>query len=331
MNLTLYNRIIDTDCEDILNKLKIESEGKYLRDIKKKSDYIFITCPFHKNGQELKPSCTVYNRMDNSNIPYGTWHCFTCNQSGALYKLVSKILNISYEQSKHWLIDNFSSTYEDKRLYLDNFENESIETTYLDESILNQYSYFHPYQFQRGLTEEIIRKFKVGYDFQTDSITFPVWDDKGHLIGITKRSVKGKQFYIPKNLNKPVYLLNFIKQENITDVVVCEGQIDALVSWSRGVPAVSLLGAGTTDTQIELLDKSGIRHFILMYDNDLAGQHGAMRLKNGLSSDKMITEIIMPKGKDIASCTNDEFINILKFNKVNIDKMYLQYAATMIL
>lgn len=331
MNLVLYNRIIDTDAEEILTKLKLDSEGKYLRNIRKKSDYVFITCPFHKEGQELKPSCTVYNRNDNPNLPFGTWHCFTCNQSGALYKLVSKILNLSYEQSKHWLIDNFSSSYEDKRLYLDNFEQTPEQPKYLDESVLEQYSYFHPYQFQRGLTKEIIKKFKVGYDAQTESITFPVWDDSGNLLGITKRSIKGKQFYIPKELNKPVYLLNFIKQASITDVVICEGQIDALVAWSRGIPAVALFGAGTTDNQINLLNKSGIRHFILMYDNDLAGNHGSLRLKSGLSADKMITEIIMPKGKDIASCTEEEFINILKFNKINIDKMYLQFAQAMIL
>ena len=214
---------------------------------------------------------------------------------------------------------------------MENFEKNDETEEYLDEKILDQYSYFHPYQFQRGLTEEIIRKFKIGYDEQTDSITFPVWDDKGHLLGITKRSVKGKQFYIPKELNKPVYLLNFIKQYNITDVIICEGQIDALVSWSRGMPAVALFGAGTTDKQIELLDKSGIRHFILMYDNDLAGNHGSLRLKQKLSKDKMITEIIMPQGKDVASCTEKEFLNILKFNGINLNKMYLQYAEVMIL
>lgn len=331
MNLVLYNRIIDTDVEEILTKLKIECDGKYLNQIRRKSDYIFITCPFHKEGQEAKPSCTVYNRVDNPNVPFGTYHCFTCNQSGTLYKLVSKILNKSYEQSKHWLIDNFSSSYEDTRLYLENFEEEQQVTSKLDESILEQYQYFHPYQFQRGLTEDIIRKFKVGYNEKTDSITFPVWDDKNNLLGITERSVKGKRFYIPKDIEKPVYLLNFIKQNDITDVVVCEGQIDALVSWSRGIPAVALMGAGTTDKQIELLNKSGIRHFILMYDNDLAGNHGSLRLKQGLSKDKMITEIIMPKGKDVASCTEEEFLNILKFNHINLDKMYLQFAQAMIL
>ena len=52
MNLVLYNRIIDTDAEDILNKLKVDCEGKYLRQIKSKGDNVSITCPFHKDGQE---------------------------------------------------------------------------------------------------------------------------------------------------------------------------------------------------------------------------------------------------------------------------------------
>lgn len=330
MDLILYNRIIDTDAEEILTKLKLESDGKYLRNIKRRGDNIAIPCPFHKDGQESHPSCYVYNRTDNPKVPFGTFGCFTCNEKGPLYKLVSKVLDISYEQAKHWLIDNFSSSYEDKRLYLEDFKQTIDTPNYLDESVLTQYSYLHPYQFQRGLTEEVIKKFKIGYDVSTDSITFPVWDDKEHLLGITKRSVKGKQFFIPRELTKPVYLLNVIKKHNITDVVICEGQIDALVSWSRGVPAVALFGAGTTDAQIELLDKSGIRHFILMYDNDLAGQHGAMRLKSGLSKDKLITDIIMPQGKDVASCTKDEFLNILKDNNINLEKMYLQFSQVML-
>ena len=322
MNLVLYNRVIDADVEDVVNKLRVECDGKYLRNIRKKSDYVFITCPFHKDGQEVKPSCTVYNRTDNDKVPYGTFHCFTCNSKGPLYKLVSKVLNLSYEQAKYWLIENFSTLYEDKRLYLDDFIKTKKLPEYLDESILEQYKYYHPYQFKRGMTKEIIKKFSVGYDIKTDSITFPVWDEVGNLLGITKRSVKGKQFYIPSNMNKPVYLLNFVKQENITEVIVCEGQIDALVAWSRGIPAVALFGAGTTDKQIELLDKSGIRHFILMYDNDLAGQHGAMRLKQGLSKDKLITEVIMPKGKDISSCTTQEFYDILKNYNINIKNVF---------
>ncbi len=330
MELILYNRIIDTDAEDILNKLQIESNGKYLKNIKRRGDNIAIPCPFHKDGQESHPSCYVYNRTDNPKVPFGTFGCFTCNEKGALYKLVSKVLGISYEQAKHWLIDNFSSSYEDKRLYLESFDKEDKTQSYLDETILDQYAYLHPYQFQRGMSEEIIRRFHIGYDIETDAITFPVWDDQGHLLGITKRSVRGKQFYIPGELNKPVYLLNIIKQYNITDVVVCEGQIDALVSWSRGIPAVALFGAGTTDKQIKLLDKSGIRHFILMYDNDLAGKHGAMRLKSGLSKDKLITEIIMPQGKDVASCTKDEFLKILSDNNINLEKMYLQFSQVML-
>ena len=79
MELILYNRIIDADAEDILTKLKIESEGKYLREIRKRGDNIAIPCPFHKDGQEMHPSCYVYNRNDNPKVTFGTYSCFTCN------------------------------------------------------------------------------------------------------------------------------------------------------------------------------------------------------------------------------------------------------------
>lgn len=320
MELILYNKIIDTDAEDILTQLRVESNGRYLKTIKNKGDNIAITCPFHKDGQENKPSCFVYNRADNPKVTFGTYNCFTCDEKGALYVLVSKVLDCSHEDAKRWLIEHFSSRYVDARPHLDEFKLLKTQKTYLDESVLEQYSYFHPYQFKRGLSEDIIRKFKIGYNEKTDSITMPVWDDKNNLIGITERSVVGKRFYIPKDMDKPVYLLNYIKQEGITTVAVCEGQIDALVSWSRGLPAVALLGAGTTDKQIELLNRSGIRHFILMYDNDLAGQHGALRLKRGLTKDKMITEIIMPQGKDVASCTDEEFFTLLQNAGINLKK-----------
>lgn len=310
MKLVLHNRVITTKVEDILIDLR-KLNPRYLKTIQNKNENLAITCPFHKDGQEHKPSCFVYTELDEKLSP-GTFHCFTCGEKGNLVALVSKVLNTSKQQSEKWLISNYSNTIiEDISFELPDFIEAKKETNYLDESILDKYSYFHPYQFKRGISKDIIKQFRIGYDEETDSITFPVWDIHNNLLGVTKRSVQGKKFYIPKEIKKPVYLLNYIIQNNITTVVVCEGQIDALVSWSRGIPAVALFGAGTTKDQIKLLDKSGIRHFILMYDNDQAGKHGATRLKNGLSKDKLITEIIVPEGKDIASMTTDEFYKLL--------------------
>lgn len=309
MELVIHNRIIDTDVEEILERLYVQCEGKFLKRMNRKSDFISITCPFHKDGQESHPSCSVYNRHDNPNIVFGTYHCFTCGEQGPLYKLVSKVLNTTYEEAQYWLIENFSSIYTDKQIILDSFEEHSVSKDYLDESILEQYSYFHPYQFKRGLTEDIIKRFKVGWNEKTDSITFPVWDDRGRLVGITERHTKSKRFYIPENLDKPVYLLNYIKQHNITDVVVCESQINTLTCWSWGIPAIGLIGTGSNQ-QYDILKKSGIRSYHLAFDGDLAGEHGAKRFIEHMPKNVMIDVIQIPQGKDVNDLTKEEFLNL---------------------
>lgn len=307
MELVIHNRIIDCDVEEILDKLALQCEGKYLQRMNRKSDFVQIACPFHKDGQERKPSCSVYNRHDNPEVVFGTYHCFTCGSTGPLWKLVAKVLNITYEDAQYWLIENFSNVFEDRRPILESFEEVDIPKTYLDESILEEYSYLHPYQFQRGLTEEIIKRFKVGWNPKTDSITFPVWDDKNNLVGITERHTKSKRFYIPSDMDKPIYLLNYIKQNNITEVIVCESQINTLTCWSWGIPAIGLIGTGSTK-QYDILKKSGIRVYHLALDGDLAGEHGTQRFIKNMPSNVMIDIIPIPQGKDVNDLTKEEFL-----------------------
>lgn len=307
MELTIYNRIIDTDIEEILDRLYLQCHEQYLHTRQRKTDYISITCPFHKSGQESHPSCSVYNRTDNDKVAYGTYHCFTCGESGPLYVLVAKVLNCSYEDAKTWLVENFSNVLTDRRPVLNAFEEVEVPQTYLDESILEQYSYLHPYHFQRHLSEDIIKKFKVGWNPKTDSITMPVWDDKGRLVGIIERSTKSKFYHIPEYMDKPIYLLNYIKQNNYTEVVVCESQINTLTCWTWGIPAIGLLGTGSYE-QYDILKRSGIRNYHLALDGDVGGELGTKRFIKNMPKDVMIDIIPIPQGKDVNDLTQEEFL-----------------------
>ena len=159
---------------------------------------------------------------------------------------------------------------------------------------------------QRKLTPDVLRKFKVGYNTETNSITFPVWDEHGNLVMITERSVNTKHFYIPPDVIKPIYLLNFIKKENITSVYVTESQINALTLWSWGYPAIALLGTGST-YQYNILKKSGIRSYILCFDGDEAGDHGKIRFINAFNNDVLISSKQIPRNKDVNDLTKEEF------------------------
>ena len=172
---------------------------------------------------------------------------------------------------------------------------------------------------QRHISKEIANKFEVKYCPEKECLVFPIRDKNGDIISATTRSVKNKTFHLGKNREKTIYLLNECLKEKCNQVVVCEGQIDALVSWSYGVPAIALFGSGTTEKQMEELNKTDIMHYILMYDNDSAGRKGANRFKKMIKKSVFVTDIIMPINKDVADCSKEEFLDILRKNNILLD------------
>lgn len=312
MSIEIYNHIIDVDIDIILDRIKDITHGEYIKDMKRSGTNLLITCPFHNNHNERHPSCGVC--IDPDSPLYGIFHCFTCGEKGPLFKLVAKCLDLSIEDAKQWLIDNFSNTYTEQVLNLPEINLTPKSKEYLDESILDEYSYFHPYMFKRGLNEEVIKKFNIGWDSKVDAITFPVWDEHNNLLGVTRRSVNRKYFHIPEGIDKPVYLLNFIIRDNISEVYVVESQIDALYLWSMGYPAIALLGTGVSK-QYEVLKKSGIRVFHLALDGDMAGRHGNLRFIKNMPNDCLIDIIDIPNGKDVNDLTKEQLDSLQRIDK----------------
>ena len=317
MNLTINNHIIDKDLNDILLKLRADSNNRYLHIIRISGDNIAISCPFHKEGRESHASCFVYRKTNSDKVPFGYFKCFTCHEQGQLYKLVAKCLDCDYEEAKQWLVDNFSNTFLESHLELTDIElYKKEENNYLDESILDNYKYIHPYLLNRGIKEDIIKKFSVGWNEETNSVTFPMWDEHNHLVGITERSVERKNFYIPEGIDLPIYLLNFVKNENISEVWVVESQIDALYLWGFGYPAIALIGTGGKKSY-NILKKSGIRIYHLCLDGDLAGRHGILRFIENMPKDIIIDIVQLPQGKDVNDLTKQEFDKLQHFDKYN--------------
>ena len=231
MDLIINDHIIIEPIENIILELKREANWRVFKDIQTKPNYLRVTCPFHKDGEENKPSCSIFTDYESDSVLPGTYHCFTCGAKGTLYQLVASVLGITNEQAKDWLVENYGNVYDTSILKFNTFtlkDEQQYKQEYLDESILDQYKYYHPYLAKRKISFEVAKKFTVGYNTYKDTITFPVWDEKGHLVMITERSVKSKYFYIPEAVEKPVYLLNFVLKENYKTVVVCESQINAL-------------------------------------------------------------------------------------------------------
>ena len=312
MELIVRNKQITAPIAEILNEVKRQLTNGKLREIKKeKHNNILISCPRHKEGLENRASCQVYSSYDSNELLPGTTHCFVCDYKATLPKLIADLFDEGYEFGEDWLLSNFGEVW-DSFQYLPEIElNNKKQQQYLDESILDRFNQYTPYIEKRGIDIDIARKFKVGYDAETDCITFPVWDEHDKLKMITKRSTKGKMFYIDADIDKPVYLLNEIIKQNITTVYVTESQIDALNLWSWGYPAIALIGLGSKN-QYEILNKSGIRSYILCLDNDIWGEKGRDRFRQNIRKDIFISDFrITNNKKDINDLTKEEFESML--------------------
>lgn len=305
--LKVGNKLIGAPIERILQQIRYETNGEYFKDIIRRGKNLAITCPSHKNHRELHPSCYIYIEDDNQ-TEYGLAHCFTCDYVASFTKLVGDCFGEDEEFGKEWLCDHFGDVFIEDFEYLPEIDlNEQTPKTRIEDvSILKNYNNYHPYMWSRGLTKEVVDKFVVGYDPKLDAITFPMWDENNNFVGVTARSVKNKFFWIPKELEKPVYLLNVCLFEKHSCIYVCESQIDALVCWGWGLPAVALIGTGTPH-QYEVLRKCGIRNFITALDPDDAGRKGTSKLIDALLPTSMITIVDLPSGKDVNDLTKEKF------------------------
>ena len=310
--IIIRDKVLTLDISEALKKIRSEITNGKLSSIRVMGDSISVPCPFHKDGLERHNSCTIY--CGDGELPAGSFHCFTCSESGPFSKFVGACFDKDKLFGEQWLLENYSYNFLKREINLPIIDLESKEEEkYLDESILEGFSDYHPYMSKRKLTDEIIKKFDIKYDPVTKSLVFPVRDINGKISFLTRRSTEGRKFIIDRGADKSIiYLLYNIIKENIKEVVVCEGQINALTSWVYGHPAIALLGAGTTEEQISKLNNTDIKHYILCYDGDDAGRKGAARFKKFIRKDVFVDELIMPEGKDLNDLSKEEFELVYK-------------------
>ena len=309
--LIVGDQYLEVSILQILDTIKSELGGSKLSYYKQKGEDIRVTCPNpnHKHGQESTPSCGIYVG-DDPEKEYGQWNCFTCSEKGSFVHFVA----LCFEQSDHWAQNWLLKHYGEEivnplkdQLQPIDLNAKKNKPRFLSEAILNPMQSWHPYMAKRKLLPKVCEKFKVKYDPKTECLVFPVWDEFGRLYMLTRRSVNNKTFIIDADKEKPVYLLNFIREHNIKEVTIVESQINCLTLWGYGIPSVATFGCKVTPKQMELLKKSGITHIYTAFDPDEAGEKGTANLIKGLSSSSIIDVICLPPGKDVNDLTEEEF------------------------
>jgi DNA primase len=304
------------------------------KTIRRITNHLQVSCPFHKDGQEQKPSCGITTtdiRTGDKVVKAGTVHCFTCGQTCSLEEMISYLFgkNDFGVFGMEWLRKNFLTVdYESRpEINLNLSRNKTVNKSneYVSEEELEKYRYTHPYVYQRKLTDDIIEMFDVGYDdnfilknsnggeSHLRCVTFPVRDISGKTLFIARRSVDTKFFHYPSGVDKPVYGLYELSKIHPypSEVIICESIFNCLTCWVYGKYAVALNGTGTSMQYKQLLEMP-TRKFILGLDPDKAGFRGREKLRKALGKNKIITEYDIPVGKDINDLSKEEFENLLE-------------------
>lgn len=185
--------------------------------------------------------------------------------------------------------------------------------------VLEQYRYIHPYMYKRKMTDAIIELFDIGYDRESDCITFPVRDASGRALFVARRSVKDKWYSYPRGAEKPLYGLYEAYREypNDTEVYITESMINCLTLWNYGIPAIALNGTGSKE-QYERLKNIKYRTLVLCLDPDNAGRTGMNKIKN-YCKNKIIKTVTYKDNRDINDLTRQEVQELL-------DTKHLFYA-----
>lgn len=334
--IKLADTIIQASTEDVINTLRFDLSQKGLNRfavVRLNGENLQSNCPFHKNGQEHKPSFGVNGEIDKC-------HCFACGWSGTIEEMISELFGYQDEGKfgKRWLIKRFNTIeIETRKNIMEDFKNDNntlcsslysrsnkwsdrilcgktrqvrlsdeTEQSEITEEELDKYRYIHPYMYERGLTDEIIERFDIGYDREREEITFPIRDIEGKCVFIAGRSVKSKFFRLPKGLNKPIYCSDKFRTGTYRTAYITESFLNCLTCWKYDKPAMAMIGTGN-QKQYEILNKLPVREYILAFDPDEAGRKATERFRKNVHG-KIIKELVYPDNRDINDL-QEEFLN----------------------
>ena len=154
--------------QEVDGKEILESLGVRISMIS--GEEILCHCPFtenHKNG-DRNPSFSF-------NTKRLVYNCFSCG-GGNLTSLVKTLQRLSDEEAERWILDHVNhlqsganlKTEINKRLMV-----ESQKTSSYPDQIIQPFFKFHPYLIERGISKEVARDMKVGYDETHGGITIP--------------------------------------------------------------------------------------------------------------------------------------------------------------
>jgi DNA primase len=168
-----------------------------------------------------------------------------------------------------------------------------------------------PYKWlrNRGISEESIEKFHLGYAHNEDnglerfhnSIAIPYLRpviDQTKVASIRFRYLNPRSHKYDSMKGSKAHLFN-VEATDAKDVYICEGEFDAIILTQLGFAAVGVPGAATFNPSWKYLFV-GADTITLVFDSDETGEKGSLRIASLLGDVcPVIRRASLPQGTDV--------------------------------
>lgn len=286
---------------------------------------------FKESNGELVTKC-LFNDCDKNsrqneahlyfNPATSQYHCKKCNAKGNIFTLAEHL----GDDKKDVIVKKLANN--NKQSKTPRFSKALVEKCHkeLPDRI-------RKYLNSRGITDELISEFKLGFGgkfYGKFWITIPIKDIDGNFMFFKLRKdpddSKNEIKYIvyPKGKEATLYGWEELENKNNNMIVVCEGELDRLILYKNGIPAVtSTGGAGTFKDEwaqyFNHLDK-----IYLCFDKDETGEQGLQRAGEILSKieDLKIYQISLPDSLGEKADITDYFLK----TDGNVDDLIKKYT-----
>jgi DNA primase len=283
-------------------------------------------CPFHANRHTSSFSVSREK---------GAYICFnpSCGETGTLVELVKKLLEKNEFEAIRYIaaresesLENFDEVlkdmFEDKPDFVE-FPQNTLDDLHNNlESNLHAKEYFR----HRGINDESMQHFKLGYSSNMGMVIVPVHSPDGIPVGLVGRSISEKKFKNSTNLPRSKTMFNIHRAKKIgNQVIIVESTFDAIRVHQAGFPnVVATLGGHISHDNLNLLNRYFTR-IVIMTDADQAGRELGMTIASKLRNKDILWashsygKIYPSNAKDAGDMTDEEIATCIKNSVSDIE------------
>lgn len=247
-----------------------------------------LKCSYRKSGNELEIPCP-FKECPNSgekqfyiNTSTGAWYCHRCGLKGATLKsLKFKLGLIEFKEP------NISG-----HIY--------ISPTKIEEYVKDLWANPEALDYLqriRGFKRNTLVQFNIGYSQDESAIIIPYFDKSNACVGLKyhyfNKDQKPKQRF-EKDSRVQLFGLHLVNLNE--QLIITEGEYDAMTAWQAGFTNVGSCPNGATNTLGSWVEEiESAPSFIIAYDNDDAGNVNGRKLAERLGLSKCFRALLKLK------------------------------------